>query len=102
MNSNNFDEFPDELVNHILAFRPTHPNATLIKNLNEKFYKYRLPSGSPVWEPDENGVLRRYSAPLICCVPSFIYYDEPVSFSEWYLYFLPNAYELWANEYQYW
>jgi len=105
---------PIELINHILSYRHTHPIAHLIKNIHpiayiikqkyKEYYNYRLPGCCiPVVELDKNGNKQVFSAPLIRDCDSFYYNGEyNVSFSEWFLYFVPNVKELYWNEYQYW
>lgn len=123
--------FANELINHIMSFRPVHPVAKLIKDKYQEYYYYRLPSGSPVWDLDEtDGVVKRFSAPLIRHCSTFLNRgkfgkcsnnnkhgdkcgnnfedgkcgecEECVSFNEWILYFEPNAYDLWGDVYRHW
>lgn len=82
----------NESINHILSFRPTHPVAKLIKDKYEEYYNYRVPCLYPVWEPDVNGTMQRFSAPSIRYTPSYLYqlHNVHCSFSEWLLFWLPN------------
>lgn len=84
--------FTTEIINHILSFRPTHPVAKLIQDKYKEYYNYRVPCLSPVWEPDVNCTIQRFSAPSVRYLPSYLYqwHDERCSFLEWLLYWLPN------------
>lgn len=101
-------QLPNEIINHILGFRPPHPLAQIIKAKHQEFIRYRLPDGNPAYEPDKNGIMKRFSSASIRNCPSFKrqhqHMDIPheyklVSFSEWLLYFLPNQKELWYEYY---
>jgi hypothetical protein len=100
---------PIELLNHMLSYRPIHPNANIIKQKIKEFNEYRLPSGNPSVELDSSsGQYIVYSSPLIRNCESFIGNADdngillPVLFNEWFLIFMKNVEYFWANEYRYW
>lgn len=120
---------PNELLNEIMSFRPVHTVAKLIKDKYQEYYNYRLPSGNPILDYDVDGIVKQFSAPLArrcstfldrsefgkCnnyteygkCSDIFEYgkcgeCDECISFSEWILYFVPNAFDLLDDVYRHW